>query len=98
MKVGSRLYSQVCDGQFMVVKCQGDEEISCGGSPLSEEEATAASSSPTAEFAESTLIGKRYTNAEGTVELLCVKGGEGSLSEGTQPMGLKDAKPLPSSD
>jgi hypothetical protein len=49
-------------------------------------------------FAQGTQIGKRYVDAGGTVELLCVKGGQGSLSIGGVPLQLKDAKPLPASD
>jgi len=34
----------------------------------------------------------------GTVELLCVKAGKGSLAIGGVALQTKDAKPLPSSD
>ena len=49
-------------------------------------------------FAEGTKIGKRYVDAAGTVELLCVKGGQGSLSIAGVALKTKDAKPLPASD
>ena len=45
-----------------------------------------------------TLIGKRYVDAAGTVELLCVKPGKGSLAIAGVALQLKDAKPLPASD
>ena len=45
-----------------------------------------------------TALGKRYVNAEGTLELLCVKPGKGSLTVGSAPLTLKEAKQLPSSD
>ena len=50
------------------------------------------------ELSQGTLIGKRYVNAAGTVELLCVKAGKGSLSIDGEVLQIKDAKPLPSSD
>lgn len=45
-----------------------------------------------------TALGKRYVSAEGTLELLCVKPGKGSLAVGSAPLTLKEAKQLPSSD
>jgi hypothetical protein len=44
------------------------------------------------------LIGKRYTDGSGDLELLCTKAGSSSLSVGDELLVLKDAKPLPSSD
>ena len=49
-------------------------------------------------FAEGTKMGKRYVDAAGTLELLCVKAGQGSLAVGGVALQTKDAKPLPSSD
>ena len=49
-------------------------------------------------FDQGTLIGKRYVDAEEKVELLCTKGGKGSLVLNGAPMGIKQAKQLPSSD
>jgi len=45
-----------------------------------------------------TLIGKRYTDATGSVELLCTSSGVGVLSCDGEPMMIKAAKPLPASD
>ncbi len=45
-----------------------------------------------------TLIGKRYSDRELGLEVLCVKAGEGDLSVGDTVLGLQDAKSLPSSD
>ena len=44
------------------------------------------------------LIGKRYGNAEETLELVCVKGGEGSFGADGQMLMGKESKKLPSSD
>ncbi len=48
--------------------------------------------------AAATLIGKRYTDAAETVELLCTSSGAGVLSCDGAPMTVKAAKPLPASD
>jgi len=43
-------------------------------------------------------LGKRYKSADGAVEVLINKPGKCDLRYDGQPMELKDAKPLPSSD
>ena len=96
MKPGTKLKSAVCDTEVMVVRA-ADTVIDCGGVPLVEERPAERKALNTA-FAEGTKIGKRYVNAEGTVELLCVKGGQGSLSIAGVALKTKDAKPLPASD
>jgi hypothetical protein len=48
--------------------------------------------------ASGTLLGKRYADPASGLEVLCTKAGEGSLSIGDEPLAVKDAKPLPSSD
>ena len=97
MKPGSRLKSLVCDAEVIVVRGAGDGVIECGGQPMAEERpADRAALDPA--FAAGVLTGKRYVDAAGTIELLCVKAGQGSLSLSGAPLQLKDAKPLPSSD
>jgi hypothetical protein len=96
MKPGTRLKSAVCDAEVMVIR-GSDVIVECGGVPMAEERAT-ASASPSPAFAGGTLIGKRYVDPAGAVELLCVKPGKGSLSIGGVALKTKDAKALPSSD
>lgn len=96
MKPGTKLKSAVCNTEVMVIKGSGFV-VDCGGSPMSDTQPE-EKSEPDANFSEGTQVGKRYVNADGTVELLCVKAGKGSLSiEGTA-LHIKDSKPLPSSD
>lgn len=98
IKPGVRLKSVVCSGEAMVVK--GAEVIlTCGGVPMvgiDEERDTSASAD--AEHMFECLIGKRYVNADETVELLCVKAGEGSFGVDGQMLMGKETKRLPSSD
>lgn len=96
MKPGTKLKSAVCDTEVMVIR-GSDAVIECGGAPMTEEK-TAGGGTPNPDFAEGTQMGKRYVDAEGTVELLCVKPGKGSLSVGGVALTTKDAKTLPSSD
>ena len=43
-------------------------------------------------------MGKRYSNDELGLEVLCTKAGEGSISVGETLLDVKGAKPLPASD
>jgi hypothetical protein len=96
MKPGTKLKSTVCGTEVMVIRGSG-VVVECGGAPMVEERpAEAGALKP--DFAQGTQIGKRYVDAAGTLELLCVKPGQGSLSIGGVALQLKDAKPLPASD
>ena len=96
MKPGTKLKSTVCDTEVMVIR-GSNVELACGGTPMAEER-PADAGSPDAAFAEGSQMGKRYVDEAGTVELLCVKPGKGSLSVAGVILKTKDAKPLPSSD
>jgi hypothetical protein len=96
MKPGTKLKSTVCDTEIMVIRGTG-VAVECGGAPMAEERPAQRGALNPA-FAQGTQIGKRYVDAAGTLELLCVKHGQGSLSIGGVPLQLKDAKPLPASD
>lgn len=62
------------------------------------EERPAESTAIDPAFAAGAQMGKRYVDEAGTVELLCVKPGKGSLAIGGVALNTKDAKTLPSSD
>jgi hypothetical protein len=100
LKVGTRLRSAVCATEVMVVAAPAaDVDVRCGGAPMLApgENAPAGGALDPAASAGSAL-GKRYVSAAGDLELLCVKPGKGSLALGAQPLALKEAKQLPSSD
>ena len=99
IKPGARLQSVTSDTQVVVVKAPvGDVDVRCGGQPMVAHGEDAPRQELAADDTESTLAGKRYTNADGGIELLCTKAGAGSLTIDGEPLTLKDAKPLPSSD
>jgi hypothetical protein len=96
MKAGTKLKSAVCDTEVMIIRL-GEGTIECGGAPMTEDKA-ARLGALSADFSAGTLMGKRYVDADGKFELLCVKPGKGSLSVNGAALSTKDAKPLPASD
>jgi hypothetical protein len=96
MKPGTRLKSAACDTEVMIIRC-GDGAIQCGGAPMVEAKPTEPAAL-SADFSGGTLMGKRYVDAAGAYELLCVKPGKGSLAVDGTALVTKDAKPLPASD
>jgi hypothetical protein len=99
LKVGTRIQSAVCSTEVMIIQAPaGDVDVRCGGAPMLALGQPKPGGAVAAAASGGTQIGKRYVNAEGTVELLCTKPGPGSLAVGDAPLVLKEAKPLPSSD
>ncbi|WP_019070012.1 hypothetical protein [Streptomyces hokutonensis] len=95
---GDQLASTVCGTRVVVIRAPADvqPQLACGGRPLvPAAEAPPAKPGPAG---TTTLIGKRYVDATGTLELLCTASGAGELTCDGAPMALKAAKPLPASD
>jgi len=97
---GTRLRSQVCDGQFIIVRAAaGDADLACGGRPVVPLDAP---ESPRLEgdqaTAEQLQLGKRYTNAAGDLEVLVTKSAAFALTLDGEPLVMLQSKPLPSSD
>ncbi|MES0872867.1 hypothetical protein [Sinimarinibacterium thermocellulolyticum] len=98
LKPGGRFKSAVSDAQVMVVKAPpGEHELRCGGSDMIPAHAQGGGSLPADDTGE-VLIGKRYVNEDESLELLCTKGGKGTLVFNGTPLTIKQAKQLPSSD
>ena len=99
LKTGARLKSAVCDGEIMVVTTPGgDIDITCGGAPMVESGADVDRVAVDPDHAVGIVIGKRYINADETLEVLCVKAGDGSLALDGDLLLLKDTKALPKTD
>jgi hypothetical protein len=99
IKNGTRLQSQVCDTQVIVVRTADTlDDLRAGGYPMVP---LGAAKSPDAvldpAFSEGNLMGKRYVDENGA-EILVTKAGAGTLSIGTTALTIKEAKPLPASD
>jgi hypothetical protein len=99
-KAGSRFRSVTCDTEVVAVKGPAEEvDLRCGGAPMVPiDDAEPSAGAPVAPFDEGTLVGKRYVTEDDDVELLCTKAGAGTLAVGSVVLGIKGAKPLPSSD
>ena len=100
LKLGSRHKSAVCDTQVMVIRATAEPvDLRCGGVSMIEMNAEApAGAALDAGFAAGALIGKRYIDSADKIELLCTKGGQGSLAVSDEALDVKQAKALPSSD
>ena len=101
LKAGTRMKSAVCATEVMVIAASSADDIllTCGGKPMiGIAEQPAAGGSVDSNHAEGTLLGKRYINEDGNLELLCTKPGDGSLAADGALLLLKEAKALPSSD
>jgi hypothetical protein len=100
LRAGSRLRSAVDATEVVVVRPPGQPvDLRCGGHPMVPLDADGtAGTAPSPDHTGGTLLGKRYVDTDETLEVLCTKPGDGSLSIGDEPMRVKEAKPLPASD
>jgi hypothetical protein len=101
LRPGTKLRSAVCATEVIVVKAPPEPvDLLCGGVPMlaSGTSVAGADGRLSPGHASGTQIGKRYADEAAGLEVLCTKPGEGSLSIGAEPLLLKEAKPLPSSD
>jgi len=99
IKNGTRLQSQVCDTQVIVVRAsEGLDDLRAGGAPLIPVgEAVTEGLTLDPALSDGNLMGKRYVDDAGA-EILVTKAGKGTLSIGETPLAIKEAKPLPASD
>jgi hypothetical protein len=100
IKAGGRWRSVACLTEVVVTKALDEGPgLYCGGHPMvTADQPSGDSVPPDPQRSGGSLLGKRYTDASGTLEVLCVKAGEGTLALGEEPLALRQAKPLPSSD
>ena len=98
LKPGARFQSTVCTTEVIVVKGEGEVELTCGGAPMVPAGTGEVAGAPAADAAEGTLLGKRYSDDGDTVELLATKAGDGSMAIGGAALAVAQAKTLPASD
>lgn len=101
LSVGTRLCSVVCDTEVIVVRAgSSDDDLCCGGRPMvpKEQASSASKGAPSPDLAGGTVLGKRYVDEDAGLEVLVTKAGAGTLSLGTEPLAVKEAKRLPTSD
>jgi hypothetical protein len=99
IKNGTRLQSQVCDTQVIVVRSADSlDDLRVGGAPVVAVGGDVdAGLTIDPDLADGNLMGKRYVDDAGA-EVLVTKAGKGTLSIGTTALSIKEAKPLPASD
>ena len=99
LKAGTRLRSATDACEVVVVKAPAEPvDLRCGGHAFLPVDAEVTAESIEAGFDQGTQLGKRYSNEELGLEVLCTKAGEGSISVGETVLDVKGAKPLPASD
>jgi hypothetical protein len=100
LRPGLKLSSAVCDAQVVVIRAGADDvDLACGGAPMVADAADALPGGVLDEsLGEGPQLGKRYTDEDTELELLCSRPGAGALTVDGRLLVLKGAKPLPSSD
>ena len=101
LSAGTKLKSAVCTAEGIVIRPPDVEGILCCGAAA----VLLAGEAPTPDIeclilaeAGAALVGKRYVDLDTGLEVLCTKGGKGSLAIDGGAMTVKQAKALPSSD
>ncbi len=97
---GSRWMSAVCSTEVVVLKAApGETALECGGAPMvAVGSARVAGAALATDHSGGTLLGKRYGDEAVGFEVLCTKGGQGSLSINGKALVQRATTPLPSSD
>lgn len=99
LQVGQALVSAVDTTSVIVTRApEGDVALTCGGAEMVPKGDPVPDVSADPTQMTGTLLGKRYVDEAGTIEVLCSKGGDGGLAIDGLPLSVQDAKPLPSSD
>lgn len=100
LRPGTRIFSGVCDTELIVVKAPKTEvNLTVGGAPaLSEKSDSRAPGVVQDGHGGGAVMGRRYGDAAGELELLCTKAGEGVPGVDGVVLGLREHKVLPSSD
>lgn len=98
VKNGTRLQSQVCDTQVIVIRSADSlDDLRAGGVPMVPVGVAKSDGVADPALCTGNVMGKRYVDANGA-EVLVTKAGVGTLTVGDEPLLLKEAKPLPASD
>ena len=95
-KPGLKLRGTTCSTEIVVVRpASGEVDIACCGAPMTDAETAVDAAAPAG---DGVLLGKRYSDEETGLEVLCTKPGAGPLSVDGRELVVKGPKPLPASD
>jgi hypothetical protein len=100
LRPGARLFSSVCATELITVRTPAEPiELTIGGAePVTSAAARTGEGQVLPGHDGGALLGKRYVDDAGTLELMCTKPGPGVPAVGGTLLELKEAKALPSSD
>ncbi|HWE69733.1 MAG TPA: hypothetical protein VG205_05195 [Acidimicrobiales bacterium] len=99
LKAGLRLACPDCTIEVVLVRAPTAEvELTCSGSALVDMDSPRRQGGHPAVEGEGALLGKRYVDETTDLEVLCTKAGPGQLACDGRLLGIRGAKPLPSSD
>jgi hypothetical protein len=91
---GKRLYGTTSTAEIIVVK-GAEVSLVCAGAPMTD---TKPDTPATPSGDQAIALGKRYTDPESGLVVLCTKPGAGPLIADGRELELQATKPLPSSD
>lgn len=95
LRPGKKLRCAASTAQVIVIRApEGEAELTCAGAVMTDDDPgeVVVADGP------ALLVGKRYGDAAGTLELLCTMPGAGPLELGDEQLSEQAAKSLPSSD
>lgn len=99
LKPGTRIFSAIDSTELIAVKAPADPvELTIGGHPAVLDADQREPGDPADGHDGGVAIGKRYVNADNTVELLVTKPGAAVPAIAGELLVVKEAKPLPASD
>ena len=100
LKPGTRLFGAADTTEVIVVKAPSEPiDLRIGGHPALLDASGRSDSLQVDTPPEAApLMGKRYVDESGNLELLCTKAGTGAIAIGDELCTVKGAKPLPASD
>jgi len=101
LRPGQQVVSTIDDTKMIVVRApEQDVVLTCGGVEMVDAKSAKPGVAGTADPQQmgGTVLGKRYTDEELGLELLCTKPGSGTVAVNGVPLTFKEAKPLPASD
>lgn len=99
VRPGLRFRSAVCETEVVIVRAGRDDvALECGGIAMVLGPGALLGEGPVPGLDAGSVLGKRYVDAGGVIEVLCVHAGKGSLAVAGDLLQLVSAKQLPSSD
>lgn len=99
LRTGQTLSSVVDMTSVVVVRAPSEPSaLTCGGVAMVDGKQSGSLEAHKTGGSAGLLLGKRYVNEDGSLEVLCVKAGSAEVAVDSRPLQVKEPKPLPASD